>query len=514
MPRHGPRDAAVLAQRHGARLRAHPQGVEVVVQGVYIPAALIVPAAGLVHKAGIVQRADGLYCPGGIVLSPPLIEGHPAAHAGVAAQRLHRIFQLPAVFFPAAFAAPAQQLPQGCFVRQAAHKRLQNIGQVGNEPQVILTAAVDHILPDHKPQLVAVVVPALRLDLCVFAQQVVTQRLYLAQLPLHRRIRGRGVQPLRPVALIQQAVEQDGLIVQAKAQHAPCVRCAAPLAQGKVAVHGVELLFLSLRGAHGQVVQKGRVRAPWEEILVRNMQRHLTVLTGLVAAPVLGNGHTPGAHHRPQVRRAAGRRGMGFHGHRAGIIVRRNGERLDVIFRHALQPDRLPDAALGGVEHPAGLQGLLAPRLCAVAGGVLHRHPQAVAAGAVELRGDIQRKGPVAAPVTAHQMAVHLYSAGVVHRAEMQQHPTARPGGRRKVPVVVQPLSGLQRAPHPGGAALRRVGHQDLTIPARRALCRGGDGILPQAVQVLVAVPAHGRAGIFRQRVHTLTSLFYSFAPF
>ena len=224
-------------------------------------------------------------------------------------------------------------------------------------------------------------------------------------------------------------------------------------------MHSVELLFLSLRSAHGQVVQKGRVRAPWEEILVRNMQRHRAVLAGLIAAPVLGNGHAPGAHYSPQVRRAAGCRGMGFHGHGAGIIVRRNGERLDVIFRHALQPDRLPDAALGGVEHPTGLQGLLAPRLCAVAGGVLHRHPEGVVPLRAEQVGDVQRKGPVAAPMAAHQMAVHLHSAGVVHCAEMQQHPAARPGGRRKISVVVQPLPGLQCAPHPGGAALRRVGH-------------------------------------------------------
>ena len=108
VPGHGPCNAAVLAQGYGAGLRTHPQGVKVVVQGVYIPAALIVPAAGFVHKAGVVQRTDCLHCPGGIVLSPALIEGHPAAHAGVAAQRLHRICQLPAVFFPAAFAAPAQ----------------------------------------------------------------------------------------------------------------------------------------------------------------------------------------------------------------------------------------------------------------------------------------------------------------------------------------------------------------------------------------------------------------------
>ena len=350
------------------------------------------------------------------------------------------------------------------------------------------------------------VIPALRLDLGMFAQQVVAQGFYLAQLPLHRRIRGRGVQPLRPVALIQQAVEQQRFVVQAEAQHAPCIRCTAPLAQGKVAVHGIELFFLSLRGAHGHIVQKGRIRTPRKEMLVRNMQRHRAVLVCIIAAPVLGDRYTPGPHHGPQVHRAAGRRGMGLYGHGAGIVVRQHGQGLDVILRHTLQPDGLPDAALGRVEHPTGLQSLLAPRLGAMAGRILHCHPQAVAAGAVELGGDIQRKGPVAAPVAPYQMAVHLHGAGVVHRAEVQQHPAARPGRRRKKAVVVQPLSGLQGAPHPGGTALRRIGHQDLPIPGCRALCRGGDGVLPQAVEILVAVPPHGRAGIFHQRVHTLTS--------
>ena len=39
------------------------------------------------------------------------------------------------------------------------------------------------------------------------------QLLDLLQLVHHRRVRGRGIQPLRPVALVQQAVEQDGLSV-------------------------------------------------------------------------------------------------------------------------------------------------------------------------------------------------------------------------------------------------------------------------------------------------------------
>ena len=199
---------------------------------------------------------------------------------------------------------------------------------------------------------------------------------------------------------------------------------------------------------------------------------------------------------------------MGFHGHGAGIIVRGDGQLRDVVFRHTLQPDSLPDAALGRVEHPAGPEGLLAPGLRAAVRGVLHGHPQAVAARIVELGGDIQCEGPVAAPMAAHQMAVHLHGAGIVHGPEVEQHPPA--GARRghKAPVVVEPRPGLQGAPHAGGFRLRGVGHQNVAVPLCGQPRRAGDGVLPQAVQVLVAVPPQGRAGIFGQRMmlHTVTA--------
>ena len=482
------------------------QRIEIVVDGAHISAALIIPAAGLVHKAGIVQRADGLHCPGRVKLAPAFVERHPAADTGMAGKRLYRGFQLPAVFFPAAFLSTAQQLPEWLCIGQAAQQRLQHIGQVGDEPQLVGAAAVHHVLPDHKAQPVAVVIPALRLDFCVLAQQVEAQRFHLAQLPLHRRIGRRGIQALRPVALIQQAVEQDGLSVQAEAQHALRIRLTAPLAQGKVAVHGVELFLLSLCGSHGQVIQKRGIRAPRKEMFLRDVQRHLAVPVRFVAAPVLGNGHAPGPHHGPQVHRTAGHGSMGFHGHGAGIVVRRDRERLDVVFRHTLQPDRLPDAALGRIEHAAGLQGLLAPGLRAAVRGVLHGHPQAVAACAVELGGDIQCEGPVAAPMAAHQMAVHLHRTGIVHRTEVQQHPA--PFSRRgsKGAVVVQPLAGLQGAAHAGGLCLRRVGHQNAAVPRSGVFSCLSNGIFPQAVQVLIAVPAHGRARIFREWVHGFTA--------
>ena len=508
MAGHGPGNAAVFAQGHHPAPGPDPERVEIVVQGIHISPALIVPAAGLVHKAGTVQPADGLHGPGGIELPPALIEGHPAAHAGVALQGLYRGFQLPGIFFPARFRFAAQQAPEGPCIRQAAEQRLEHVGQVGHEPELVGPAAVHHVLPDDEAQLIAVVIPALRLDLGVLAQKVEAQLFYGLQFPYHCPIAGRGVQALGPVALIQQAVEQDGLAIQAEAHDPVGIRHTAPLAQGKVAVDGVALLFLSLRGAHDQVVQKRRIRAPREEMLLRDVQGHLAVPVGLVAAPVLGNGHAPGPHHGPQVRRPAGQGSMGFHGHGAGIIVRGDGQLRDVVFRHTLQPDGLPDAALGRVEHPAGPEGLLAPGLHAGAGGVLHRHPEPVMAGRVQRIGDIQRKGPVAAPVAPHQMAVDLHGAGIVHGPEVEQHPPAGACRGHKAPVVVEPRPGLQGASHAGGFRLRGVGHQNVAVPLCGQPGRAGDGVLPQAVQVLVTVPPQGRAGIFGQRMmlHTVTA--------
>ena len=184
----------------------------------------------------------------------------------------------------------------------------------------------------------------------------------------------------------------------------------------------------------------------------------------------------------------------------AGIVVRGDGQGLDVVVRHPLQPDGLPDAALGRVEHPAGLERLLAPRLVPGAGGVLHGHPQAVVVG-VQRVGDVERKGPVAAPVAAHQMPVDLHRAGVIHGPEVEQHPAALPRGWGKAAVVVEPLAGPERPPHAGGFCLRGVGHQDVAVPLGRELGRFCDGVLPHTVQALEAVPPQRGAGVFRQRV-------------
>ena len=93
----------------------------------------------------------------------------------MALQGLYRGFQLPGIFFPARFRFAAQQAPERPCVGQAAEQRLEHVGQVGHEPELVGPAAVHHVLPDDEAQLIAVVIPALRLDLGVLAQKVEAQ---------------------------------------------------------------------------------------------------------------------------------------------------------------------------------------------------------------------------------------------------------------------------------------------------------------------------------------------------
>ena len=98
------------------------------------------------------------------------------------------------------------------------------------------------------------VVPALRLDFGVLAQQVEAQLPHGVQFVLYGGVGGRGVKAVGPIALVQQAVEQDGPAVQEKPPDALCILFTLPLAEGEIAVDGVEALFFALGRADRQIV--------------------------------------------------------------------------------------------------------------------------------------------------------------------------------------------------------------------------------------------------------------------
>ncbi len=97
-----------------------------------------------------------------------------------------------------------------------------------------MRTAVDHILPHDHAQTVAVVVPALGLDLDMLAKRVEAHFFHFYNIKLQGFIGGRRVEAVRPVSLVQHAVLEPGLSVQADTRDPVLIRLHGEAAQGKV----------------------------------------------------------------------------------------------------------------------------------------------------------------------------------------------------------------------------------------------------------------------------------------
>ena len=53
----------------------------------------------------------------------------------------------------------------------------------------------------------------------------------------------------------------------------------------------------------------------------------------------------------------------------------------DISFRNSLHPHRLPDPALGVIEHASGIEGLLAAALIAFVGVIPHEYFELIVTG-------------------------------------------------------------------------------------------------------------------------------------
>src|ERR1700733_13978770 len=109
-------------------------------------------------------------------------------------------------------------------------------------------------------------------------------------------------------------------------------------------------------------------------------------------------------------------------------LRRRLGGDHDLLDRrpgYRLEPDGLPDAAGRGVEDPAWLADLLASRLRARVGRVGDADHELLLLAVAKLVGDIERERVVPALVGAGLLAVDPDGRLEVHRAEVQQDPSA-----------------------------------------------------------------------------------------
>ena len=182
------------------------------------------------------------------------------------------------------------------------------------------------------------------------------------------------------------------------------------------------------------------------------------------------------------------------------VEQRCHAQGADVILRHALEPDRLPDAALRRVPDAVRVQRLLAARELGLVGRVAHAHEDRVLF--CQHLGDVHRERQVAARVRGQLHTVAPHGRGLIDRAEVQQHAAdVEPVRQRDRADVPQVFLRLQDVSHAGQLALGREGHEDLAVGLRGLLRARRDRVAPRAVEIQVAVAHHLRPGILRQRL-------------
>ena len=226
----------------------------------------------------------------------------------------------------------------------------------GDCEKIILPAAVYHVLPHQHAQPVAVIVPAHRFDLYVLSQYIEAHVAHELNVVHHRLVARRGVQPVRPVALIEHAGVKIRLAVEHKARTPVAVMSRGDGAHGKVALHPV------LAQLRREVIQLRLLRRP--EHGGGDRHGYFGVRPALV----------PHSAEHDGARRVRGRLHLNAHARRRD--VRRYPQRRYIRLRHILHPYRLPYAALGGVPYAAALCALLAARILVRVRRVLYAHGQ------------------------------------------------------------------------------------------------------------------------------------------
>ena len=277
-------------------------------------------------------------------------------------------------------------------------------------PEIAVAAVVDYVLPDNHTQPVALIVEFLRLDFDVLAQGVEAETLHGEDIIGIAFRGGGGEQPLRPVALIQQTVEEIGFAVETQAGiFAYLFDFQRP--DGKVGFH------LILRRFHGEAVKIGVVRAPEMGIF-------------------RGDGHLPVFQRElPQLLHADGSVQGRNRGDRHGRAVIFDVQLLYIDIRHAFQPHRLPDTGHGGVPHAAPVHHLLA-----VGESLIVEIVGAADDQLVFLRqrfGDVHAEGGIAALVAAQVLPVHEHLCNLIGSADVEQHPLpAEALGQKKASAI------------------------------------------------------------------------------
>ena len=132
-----------------------------------------------------------------------------------------------------------------------------------------------HVLQDQQAELVAPVIPPIRLHLDVLARHVEAELFGDLNIVFERLVGGGGVDAVGPEALVERPAQEDRLAVEQDARHALLVRLAdLDLAHAEIAVHGVGLLAV-LAQLDVEVVEERLLRRPQVRLVDRQHERQV-----------------------------------------------------------------------------------------------------------------------------------------------------------------------------------------------------------------------------------------------
>ena len=164
-----------------------------------------------------------------------------------------------------------------------------------------------------------------------------------------------------------------------------------------------------------------------------------------------------------------------------------------MLFRHGLEPDRLPYPRAGRVPHAAAPDFLLAAGVRGVE--VVHAHDPQLVFALPQRGGDIAHNGKIRLIAAAEAGTVHIDVAFAARR-QMEQDAAALPALRhRKTPCIIQLFAVSQgaaaRAVKAGKQAFGAERHADRDRVRRRLRIK-----LPFAVEAEPVLPDEARARI------------------
>ena len=283
----------------------------------------------------------------------------------------------------------------GVFVQISVIQLLHTHGGQCGVPQEIVVAVVDHVLKDYHAQFVALVVKFLRLYLDVLAQGVKAQRFHSQDVFCVAFRCGRSEQTVGPVTLIQKAVEEVGLAIEAK----PGIAAHGfdfQYPQGKIGFYPI------FCGFYGEIIEERILGTP-------EMGRFR--LNGYTAVYKRKFSQSGNSYLTLQ---------LGYYGNGDSCSAVFDIQFLNIIFRYAFQPHGLPDAGYRCVPHTAPLQGLLAVREGLIAQIVTAADPQLIFF--LQSVSNVHRKGFIATVVLGQQLLVYINLCDLVCRTDVQQH--------------------------------------------------------------------------------------------